>query len=56
MINYFYEINKSKFYWIVDIYANSDLLRSYSYATKQEVEGAAQAFIDGVKFARGEKK
>ena len=57
MINYRYEVNKSEKHntFSVKIYANGDLLNMYigclSYKEASEI---GQAFIDGIKFARGE--
>ena len=47
-----WEINEI---WTADIFANSDLISgSGDYSTEKEAAIAAQAFIDCIKFARGE--
>ena len=43
------------YYWSVKIYANSDFLKFYiGFSTRNEAERTGEAFIDGIKFARGE--
>ncbi len=57
MINYRYEVEESEkgFFWMVYIYANSDLIgRDSTCYSELEAETYGKAFIDGVKFARGQ--
>ena len=57
MIHYRFEIDRDKEnnYWIVKIYANSDLMNMYiGCSSHKEASVIGQAFIDGVNFARGE--
>jgi hypothetical protein len=57
MINYRYEVNQCKEQdcFTVKIYANSDLMNMYiGCVSEKEASETGQAFIDGVKFARGE--
>jgi len=56
MINYRFEIEKdNNDSWSVKIYANSDLLNMYiNCISHKEASEIGQAFIDGIKFARGE--
>ena len=52
---HYYSEQDCDFFWTSYVYANSDLIHIYqSCLTKQVAEYKAQAFIDGVKFARGE--
>ncbi len=56
MINYRLNAWEVNDLWAVDIYANGDFLETlHEYATKEEAEKIGQAFIDGIKFARGEE-
>jgi len=58
MINYWYEVvqlDSDKNLWAVKIMANSDRLRTLEgYSSKGEAEASGQAFIEGIKYARGE--
>lgn len=56
MINYRFETQKSdNDSWTVKIYANSDLLNMYiNCISFKEACEIGQAFIDGMKYARGE--
>ena len=59
MINYWYEAFEnigSEQSWTANIMAGSDLLNVLcNYPSKEAIEQAAQTFIDGIKFARGEQ-
>lgn len=56
MINYHFKTWEFDGCWTADIYANSDYLKTIvEFSTEKEAELAAQAFIDGIKFARGEE-
>ena len=57
MINYRFDTKRDieADSWTVKIYANSDLLNMYiNCVSFKEACEIGQAFIDGVKFARGE--
>ena len=57
MINYRIEMDLNvpdTDFWIARIYANSDYLTMYGAFSEKEAKQIAQAFIDGIKFARGE--
>jgi hypothetical protein len=55
MINYHYKVWEYDRIWTADIYANSDcLLTINEYASEHEATIAAESFIDGIKFGRGE--
>jgi hypothetical protein len=55
MINYYFKTWEIQDIWMADIFANSDLVYALSdYASEKEATIAAQSFIDGIKFAKGE--
>lgn len=55
MINYHFKTWEVDSIWTADIYANSDCIKTIDeYSTQHEAVIAAEAFIDGIKFARGE--
>lgn len=55
MINFHFKVWEINEIWSADIYANSDFIAGCEeYETRKEAEIAAQAFIEGIKFARGE--
>lgn len=55
MINFYFKTWEVNDIWTANIYANSDLLITIDeYASDKEASIAAQAFIEGIKFARGE--
>ena len=56
MINYHFDVWEVNDIWVADIRANSDFLVGLGeFASKTEATIAANAFIQGIKFARGEK-
>jgi len=56
MINYHFTVWETQDLWFVDIRANSDFLTGLTgeFATEKEATIAAESFIQGIKFARGE--
>jgi hypothetical protein len=55
MNNYWFELWEINDIWGADIYANSDSIYNLDgYGTEDKASIAAQSFIDGIKFARGE--
>lgn len=55
MINYHYETWEVDEIWFVDVYGNSDCLANMNnLASQREAEQVGQAFINGIKFVRGE--
>jgi|FreactcultureFD7_1027221.scaffolds.fasta_scaffold76510_1 hypothetical protein len=55
-INYHFNVWETQDIWVADIRANSDFLVGLSeFASEKEARIAANAFIQGIKFARGEK-
>ena len=57
MINYRVEMDldvPDTGYWIARVYAYSDVLTMYGAFSESEAKALADAFIDGIKFARGE--
>ena len=57
MINYRVEVVEDDIgLWAAMIYANSDLLRCYNRINlKDDAYSIGEAFIDGIKYARGEE-
>lgn len=56
MINYYFKTWEINDIWNVDIFANSDVIVALDgYATEKEARIAAESFIEGIRFARGEK-
>lgn len=55
MINYRLNVWEVQDFWHVDIFANSDHITTLGemYSEKEALK-VGQAFIDGIKFARGE--
>lgn len=54
-LHYYIEQEENSQFWTAYIHANSDLIHIYqSCPTKQIAEYKASAFIDGIKFSRGE--
>lgn len=56
MINYHFNVWETQDIWFADIRANSDFLTGLSgeFASQKEATIAAESFIAGIKFARGE--
>jgi hypothetical protein len=55
MINYHLKPWEIHEIWHVDVYANSDFVTTLGeMASEKEAVKVGQAFIDGIKFARGE--
>lgn len=55
MINYYFKPWEVNDIWTANIYANSDVIAVIKeYASEKEAGIAAEAFIEGIKFARGE--
>lgn len=56
MINYHVNVWATQDIWFADIRTNSDFLTGLSgeFSSEKEVAIAAQSFIQGIKFARGE--
>ena len=57
MINYRIEVfDDIRELWSVEIYANSDVLLSYGgINTQDDAYLVGEAFVDGIKFARGDE-
>lgn len=55
-IKYHFNVWETQDIWFADVRTNSDFLTGLcgEFASKQEATRAAQAFIEGMKFARGE--
>jgi len=54
MIEYWYDVYEDFGIWRGEIYAGSDLIHSIGSDIKNELIIKCDAFIDGIKFAKGE--
>lgn len=55
MINFYFTPWEVNDIWTATVYANSDVIIILDeYASEKEASIAGKAFIDGIKFARGE--